>query len=273
MDLLIKLLKRELFKLLIIVAFIPGVVLANHAKQPHILATNYAVVDIGTGELLEEKNSNEVRSIASITKVMTAIVSADSGQDLSETILVKHIKGISTKLKAGLWIPRSTLIHLALLSSDNLAAKLLATNYPGGEHAFVIAMNYKAREIGMLNSEFTDPTGLLDTNVSTVNDLIKLVIHADNYQNLKDFSVTKTQVAVPSKKKLNFINFNSTNKLVDRYKDIVFSKTGWIRKSGGCLIMLVHNQSSKRIIVLLNSKNTHTRIVDGDLLHGIYNNG
>jgi D-alanyl-D-alanine carboxypeptidase len=126
----------------------------------------------------------------------------------------------------------------------------------------------------MTNTQFTDPTGLEETNVSTAQDLIKLLTAAGTYQSIRIYSTSESaQITVPAKKKPQTINFRTTNNLVAKYKDIIVSKTGWIHKAGGCLIMLVENQSSKRAIVVLNSRNTHTRLVDGDLLHGIYNNG
>ncbi len=231
-------------------------------------------MDLTNGEMLKEQNSEEVRSIASITKLMTALVILDSGQNLLEKIKIEYISGISTKLKKGLEVERGQLLHLGLMSSDNLATKLLARHYPGGEAAFIEQMNAKARSIGMEHTIFTDPTGLLDTNVSTAQDLIKLLVHSERYDHVREYSTSEnTKVEVPGKKKPGIINFNTTNNLVRKYKDIIISKTGWIRKSGGCLVMLVEDHVGKRAIVVLNSRNTRTRITDGDLLYGIHSNG
>lgn len=273
MDLLIKLLKNGL-KFNIVVGFLVGLVWAGQPAHSQVLATSYAVMDIESGEMLREKNSTEVRSIASITKLMTAMVVLDSQQDLKELIRIEPIKHISTKLRPGILVTRETLLHIALMSSDNLAAKTLAIQYPGGEEAFVLKMNEKARSLGMVNSEFTEPTGLLDTNISTAQDLIKLVTHASNYGLIREYSTSEhTEISVSNKKKKSLVNFGPTNMLVKKYKDIIISKTGWIRKSGGCLIMLVQNQTRKQAIIVLNSRNTRTRILDGDLLYGMYNNG
>ena len=251
-----------------------GVSWAKKAPAPQLLATSYAVMDLGTGEMLKEQNSEEVRSIASITKVMTAIVTLDANLDLDELIRVEAVKGMSTKMRVGQLISRRTLLHIALMSSDNLAARTLAMNYPGGEYIFINHMNSKAEALGMTHTQFTDPTGLEDTNVSTAQDLIKMLTAAGAYSDIRRYSTSEsTQITVPAKKKPQTINFKTTNNLVSKYKDIIVSKTGWIRKAGGCLIMLVETPSSKRAIVVLNSRNTHTRLVDGDLLHGIYNNG
>jgi D-alanyl-D-alanine endopeptidase (penicillin-binding protein 7) len=265
---------KNAIKLLIALLLCFGVAWAKKSPAPQILATSYAVMDLESGEMLKEQNTSEVRSIASITKIMTAIVTLDANLDPDELIRVESIKGMSTKLRIGQLVSRRDLLHITLMSSDNLAAKTLARTYPGGEYTFINRMNRKADELGMVSTQFTDPTGLEDTNVSTVHDLIKMLTAAGTYDNIRTYSTSEsTQITVPAKKKSQIINFRTTNNLVAKYKDIIVSKTGWIRKSGGCLIMLVENQTSKRAIVVLNSRNTHTRIVDGDLLHGIYNNG
>jgi len=268
-----KLLKSVLNVLLIVCVF-SGAAWAKKAPAPHILATSYAVMDLETGEMLKEQNSTEVRSIASITKMMTAIITLDAHLDMDELIRVEAVRGISTHLHIGQLISRSDLLHIALMSSDNLAAKTLAMTYPGGEYMFIRRMNDKAYSLGMTNTTFTDPTGLEETNVSTAQDLIKMLIVAGTYDTIRIYSTSESaQIAVPTKKKVQMVRFGTTNTLVKKYKDIIVSKTGWIQKAGGCLIMLVEDPSSKRAIVVLNSRNTHTRLVDGDLLHGIYNNG
>jgi len=265
---------KNAIKLLIVLSLCVGVAWAKKAPAPQILATSYAVMDLETGEMLKEQNSAEVRSIASITKMMTAIITLDAHLDMDELIRIEAVKGISTHMRIGQLISRSDLLHIALMSSDNLAAKTLAMTYPGGEYTFINHMNRKAYALGMASTVFTDPTGLEDTNVSTAQDLIKLLTSAGTYQSIRIYSTSESaQITVPAKKKPQTINFRTTNNLVAKYKDIIVSKTGWIQKAGGCLIMLVENQSSKRAIVVLNSRNTHTRLVDGDLLHGIYNNG
>ena len=264
---------KNALKLLLIVCVFSGAAWAKKAPAPQILATSYAVMDLETGEMLKEHNSTEVRSIASITKMMTAIITLDAHLDMDELIRVEAVRGISTHLRIGQTISRGDLLHIALMSSDNLAAKTLAMTYPGGEYTFIRRMNDKAYSLGMTNTTFTDPTGLEETNVSTAQDLIKMLIVAGTYDTIRIYSTSESaQIAVPTKKKVQMVRFGTTNTLVKKYKDIIVSKTGWIQKAGGCLIMLVEDPSSKRAIVVLNSRNTHTRLVDGDLLHGIYNN-
>jgi serine-type D-Ala-D-Ala endopeptidase (penicillin-binding protein 7) len=241
--------------------------------QPHntILATNYLLQDIDSGEVIAEHGSQEVRSIASITKLMTAIVVLDSEQDLNESIKIKSIKGISSRLKNGS-MSRGDLLILALMSSDNLAAKLLAINYPGGEANAVNSMNVKAQQLNMNSTRFVDPTGLLNDNISTGQDLVKLVDAAEKYQYIK-FASTNTRMSVPvqGKKRVNYLDFHTTNYLILKNPDIVLSKTGWIKNSGGCLVMTIHSQGRRLAVILLNSRNTHTRFRDAELLYGLQN--
>lgn len=261
--------KKELKNFLyLVVACIPLQVTAKPPVQEKILATNYIVSDLDTGEILAEKQTNEVRSIASITKLMTAIIVLDAGQDLSEKIKITKTPGISTRLPLNAHIPRSELILLALMSSDNGAAKLLAENYPGGEVSAINAMNTKAYSLGMTHTQFLDPTGLLPGNVSNLDDLLKLTTAAYNYEIIRNYSTrSHDQIVVNNKNK---IDFRTTNSLVSKV-DISLSKTGWIRASGGCLLMVVYSQGKRLAIILLNSRNTQTRIRDGFLLME-YNN-
>jgi D-alanyl-D-alanine endopeptidase (penicillin-binding protein 7) len=268
---------KNVLKYLLILSLLTGVpVYAKKrtiapVQRNAILATNYVVQDIDTGEVLVEQGSNEVRSIASITKLMTAIVVLDARQNLNEFIKVTPIKGISSKLRSGS-IARGDIMVLALMSSDNLAAKLLAVNYPGGEEAAIRAMNAKAQELNMSSSRFVDPTGLLNENVSTGQDLVKLIEAAEEYQYIK-YASTSARMAVPvqGKKKTNYVDFHTTNHLVLNNPRIVLSKTGWIKMSGGCLVMAVHDGTRRLAVILLNSRNTHTRFRDAELLYGLQN--
>ena len=255
-----------------IACVITPVIAANKqtAMQSTVLATSYTVQDLDTGEVLQSKNDTEVRSIASITKLMGAIVALDAFTDLSTTINVKHINGISTKIPNNTAMSISDLLHLSLMSSDNLAAKELARNYPGGEEQHIKAMNEKAASLGMHNTTYTDPTGLFDTNVSTAQDLAKLMFHASGYAIIRSFSTSSSYtLKIPGKKQPRIIEFRTTNRLVSSNSNIILSKTGWIKKSGGCLVMLIEQQGRRLAVILLNSKNTQTRIRDGALLYGL----
>lgn len=249
-------------------ACIPLQVTAKPPVQEKVLATNYIVSDLDTGEIIAEKATEEIRSIASITKLMTAMVVLDANQDLEEKIKITKTPGVSTKLPLNSYVTRSELILLTLMSSDNGAAKLLAENYPGGESEAIIAMNQKARSLNMQNTKFVDPTGLLSDNVSNLNDLLKLTSAAYNYDIIRLYSTRSHDQIIVNKK--NRIEFRTTNSLVSK-ADISLSKTGWIRASGGCLLMVAYSQGKRLAIILLNSRNTQTRIRDGFLLME-YNN-
>ena len=213
-----------------------------------------------------------MRSIASITKLMTSVVVLDAHQDMNERIRIEKPKGITSKLPNGIVLTRSEIMLLALMSSDNVAAYTLAKNYPGGETAAITAMNNKASSLGMIDSKFYDPTGLYAENVSTAKDLSLLLDHAYSYTAIKEYSTTaKGKIEIPGKKKPRYLDFHTTNSLIVQDPNIMLSKTGWIRLSGGCLVMIVKHQGQRLAVILLNSRNTHTRIRDGVLLTE-YNN-
>jgi len=202
---------------------------------------------------------SEVRSIASITKLMTAMVVLDSGQSLTEIIPKKLYNKQLT---------RETLIDLAIVKSDNTAAKMLCDYYPGGYDNCISAMNNKAKSLQMINSSFTDPTGLLATNVSTAQDLIKLVFAASKYPLIVEAS-NMDAVRWSINKKKN-IEFRNTNTLVGPNNSFIVSKTGWITKSGGCIVMMINTVNGIRTVVLLGSKNTKTRIPEAKMLSMLY---
>jgi len=272
MDLSIKLLKNAINALLIVVVLSTSAFAKQNKKlavQPQngILATNYIVKDLDTGEVFKEKNSQEIRSIASITKLMTAVVVLNAHQQLDEVLTVNKTAGIRSRLPNGTKFTRSNLLLLSLMSSDNVAAKMLAQHYPGGEESAIAAMNATAISLGMNNTRFADPTGLLSENVSTAFDLSKLIDYAYGFNLIREFSTkTSERIQILSKKKPYFVDFHTTNSLVVKDTSIGLSKTGWIQKSGGCLVMIIKDQGHRLAVILLNSKNTHTRIRDGVLL-------
>jgi len=272
MDLLIKLLKNAINALLIVAVLSTSAFAKQNKKstirpQNGILATNYIVKDLDTGEVFKEKNSQEIRSIASITKLMTAVVVLNAHQNLDEVLTINKTNGIHSKLPTGTKITRSDLLLLSLMSSDNVAAKMLAQNYPGGEDSAIAAMNTTAGSLGMHNTRFVDPTGLFEENVSTVIDLSKLINYAYEFDIIRNFSTkTSKRIQVPGRKKSYFVDFRTTNSLVVKDTSIGLSKTGWIQKSGGCLVMIIKDRGHRLAVILLNSRNTHTRIRDGALL-------
>jgi D-alanyl-D-alanine endopeptidase (penicillin-binding protein 7) len=225
---------------------------------PALTAQAWLVAD-DNGLILEGSHTTDVRSIASITKLMTSMVVLDSGQSLTETIPKKLYNRTFT---------RQELLNLAIVKSDNNAARMLCEYYPGGMFRCVQAMNNKANELGMSNSHFTDPTGLLTTNVSTAEDLIKLVMAAKNYSTITNASNTPT-IQWQINKKTRAI-FHNTNTLVGKGIDFIVSKTGWITASGGCIVMMLRGDQGIRTVVLLGSKNTHTRIPEAYMVSQLH---
>jgi D-alanyl-D-alanine endopeptidase (penicillin-binding protein 7) len=181
---------------------------------------------------------------------MTVMVVLDAKQDLNEVLMPRRLT-------------RRELIGLTIVHSDNNAAKLLCDNYPGGPHDCVQAMNLKASELGMHESKFIEPTGLSVFNVSTAQDLVKLVLAASKYSIINEDS-NKNVIRIPANKKKS-TQFHNTNSLVGQY-DFKVSKTGWINKSGGCIVMMIDTNNSQKIVVLLGSKNTHTRIPEAKMI-------
>ena len=226
--------------------------------EPNLTAQSWLVAD-DNGLILEGSHTTDVRSIASITKLMTSIVVLDSGQSLSETVPKKLYNRKFT---------RQELLNLAIVKSDNNAARMLCEYYPSGMFRCVQAMNNKANELGMINSHFTDPTGLLTTNVSTAEDLIKLVMAAKNYPTITNASNTPVISWQVNKKK--YAIFHNTNDLVGKGVDFIVSKTGWITASGGCIVMMLRGDQGVRTVVLLGSKNTHTRIPEAYMVSKLH---
>jgi D-alanyl-D-alanine endopeptidase (penicillin-binding protein 7) len=229
------------------------------------------VQDAETGEIVFGKNADTVTPIASITKLMTAMVILDSGLDLEEQILLNRedaiaMKGARSRLRTGLSISRGDLLLLALMASENRAAAALGRTYPGGLEAFVDAMNTKAAAIDMTETRFVEPTGLSPANVSTASDLAKLVRAAHEYPVIREFS-TKDRATIKAGfgKRFQSLAYGNTNGLVrSKYWDIELSKTGYISEAGRCLVMHVRLAEKDLIVVLLDSWGKHSRIGDAN---------
>lgn len=212
-------------------------------------AKSWLVAD-KNGAMIDGNNTEEVRAIASITKLMTVMVVLDAQQDLSEIISTRKLS-------------RRELISLAIVHSDNDAARILCENYPSGSYGCIRAMNNKAEELGMLNTHFIEPTGLSVFNVSTAQSLVKLVLAASKYSVINEDS-NKDVVKIRNKKQV--VQFHNTNSWVGKGQEFKVSKTGWITKSGGCIVMMVATNNNDKIVVLLGSKNTHTRIPEAKMI-------
>lgn len=228
--------------------------MAYGQTTPHITAKAWLVAD-KDGNILNGTNTTDVRSIASITKLMTVMVVLDSGQNLSEIISTKlHNRKLS----------RRDLMALAIIKSDNRATQILCEHYVSGLSGCIQAMNDKAMSLGMNNTRFVEPTGLYNDNVSTAEDLVKLVIAASKYPVINaDSNTAKLEIQGNKKKPKVFTN---TNRLVGDGYNFIVSKTGWITKSGGCIVIMMHTNLGQRIVVLLGSKNTRTRIPEAKLI-------
>ncbi|OMG53641.1 D-alanyl-D-alanine endopeptidase [Azonexus hydrophilus] len=225
------------------------------------------VIDQNSGKVLVEKQPDAVVPIASITKLMTAMVVIDAGLDLGEVIAISaddidDLKGTRSRLPVGTTMTRETAMLLALMSSENRAANALGRHYPGGINAFVQAMNRKARSLGMFDSRFEEPTGLSSNNVSTAHDLARMVTAAARYPQIRMYSTT-----AEAKLELNgrIQTFGNTNALVrsDNWH-IGLSKTGYISEAGRCLVMQAWVADKPVIIVLLDSQGKMTRVGDAN---------
>jgi D-alanyl-D-alanine endopeptidase (penicillin-binding protein 7) len=238
-------------------------------KKVHLRSASALVQDADTGEVVFDKNSDAVLPIASITKLMTAIVTIDRGLDLEQRIVVSREdadlkKPTRSRLRPGTVLTRSELLLVALMASENRAAAALGRTYPEGKEAFVAAMNRKALELGMSDSRFVDPTGLNAGNVSSARDLVKLVNAAHGYDLIREYS-TRDRATVMSYGRP--LSFHNTNMLVrNSHWDIGLSKTGYISEAGRCLVMRVRLASKDLIVVLLDSWGKQSRIGDANRL-------
>ena len=229
-----------------------------------LASVNAVVVDASEHRSVYTKGADDVTPIASLTKLMTAIVTLDAKLPMDESIAIDtddfdYLKGTKSRLRIGATLPRREMLRLALMSSENRAASALARTYPGGTEAFVVAMNEKARALGMTRTSYADPTGLSPRNVSTANDLATLVAAAAEYSEIRDFTTTPSHY-VEVQPTGQVLGFNNTNHLVSNSSwKIQLSKTGYIREAGKCLVMLATIASKPFVIVLLDSAGKYTR--------------
>jgi len=234
-------------------------------RVPAIKSEFALVVDQDTNEVLMQKNPDEVSSIASITKLMTAIVTLDAKLPLDEELQVLRddrtsIGWTGSSLRPGVRLTRAQALHLALMSSENHAAQLLGRTYPGGVEALVAAMNAKARELGMNDSNFADPTGLSPQNRSSPNDLVLMVKAAYGYPEIREFSVS-TEYDLPMGKRL--VRYQNTNRLTSHADlQIGLQKTGYINAAGRCLVMQAVIEGRRVVMVLLDSFGRYSRFAD-----------
>lgn len=236
------------------------------AEDPLSLQSAAALVlDQRTGDVLFEKNAQAVLPIASISKLMTAMVVLDAHLPMDEVIEITEAdvdteRNSRSRLRTGTNLTRRELLQLALMSSENRAAHALGRNHPGGMTAFVAQMNRKAHELGMSSSGFVEPTGLSSSNVSSARDLARLVQAAFRYPLIREYS-TASALSVEVGRRVE--NYRNTNRLVDRRDwDIGLQKTGFISEAGNCLVMQARIDDRPLVLVLLDAQARAARIID-----------
>jgi len=226
------------------------VVSAAHADNP-----SHLVIDLTTKSIISSLGENNVRPIASITKLMTALVIVESNLDMNE--LVSYQGGIFRNKK----VKRSELLESLLIKSDNAAAEALAVSFIGGRQAFINTMNNRAKTLGMNNTFFEDPSGLGKNNISTAIDLSILIDKSYEYSRISETSSSKFfKVENVNKRKVTYVTVENTNsRLLNVFDNIVLSKTGFTSPAGRCLGIVVEKNKTKYAIIILGEKNSNDR--------------
>lgn len=251
---------------------------AKTVKHKHIVPTNtmsIMQVDLDQDSIIKGQNVDRVRGLASITKLMTAMVALDSNVDME--------KKLTLSSKAGSKLPRreytrGQLFHAMLIKSDNGAAETIAADYPGGRDRFITAMNIRAATMGLKNTHFNDPTGLNTGNVSTAEDVAHMVVNASQYPPIRDISTKKeTTILIQVKRKDRSVVLSNTNRvLLHEFDSIRLSKTGFTNPAGFCVAILVErpvkNEMHHQVIVVMGAKNTAQRVdaVKRMMYHSMY---
>ncbi|HWU97566.1 MAG TPA: serine hydrolase [Oxalicibacterium sp.] len=228
------------------------------------------VIDEQTGQVLFEKNATDIVPIASLTKLMTAMVVLDAHPDMQEPIEITEedvdtLKFSSSRVPVGAVLPRHTLLELALMSSDNRAAHALARTYPGGMKNFLVAVRNKSYALNLRRTNIEEPTGLSPFNTSTASDLAKLTMAAARYPEIERITtVSGDLIEVDGSPR----HYHNTNRLVgDKNWNILLSKTGFTKEAGRCIVMRVRAAGRDAVMVLLNARATANRTADANVLH------
>lgn len=265
-------------RLLACLLAVSGLAATQMGSAATVPGRSYGAPDVRSGAVLVMDRDNHVvyarqadlvAPIASITKLMTALVVLDGQQPMNEILEVtaadrKRSKGYGSRLAVGTRLSRAQLLRLALMSSENRAASTLGRSYPGGDAAFVRTMNLKARSLGMTRTRFVDPSGINKENVSTASDLVKLVSAASRSPTIRRYSTTRSHTVRIGR---SDVEFRNTNILVGNPSwDITLQKTGYIAESGQCLVMQAVIDDRDVIFVLMNSWGKYTRVADAKRL-------
>ena len=232
---------------------------------PLLTSQSALIFNNKTGEILYQKNADRVMPIASISKLMSAMVVLDARLDMNERITITadeidRLKGTGSRLAVGTTLTRGELLHLSLMSSENRATHALGRTYPGGMSAFVSAMNAKAQSLGMYSSRFYEPTGLNFQNVSTANDLNRMVAAASKYPLINKNSTSNYGSVWTANGRQNYKNSNALVR--EGSWNIELQKTGYIREAGRSMVVKANVQNQPITIVLLNSPTSTTRVND-----------
>ncbi|WP_370660534.1 serine hydrolase [Massilia soli] len=234
------------------------------------------VIEDGTGKVLLEKNADRVVSIASLTKLMTAMVVLDANQNMDEMIAIHQrdvdtLKHSTSRVPVGAKISRRDVLHLALMSSDNRAAASLARTFEGGTVGFKAAVRAKIRALGMTHTVIEEPTGLSPANKSTAGDLVKMAAAAATYPTIVEMTTdAKDMIRINGRR----VEYRNTNRLVGaKGWDIGLSKTGYTEEAGRCLIMRITTAGKNATLVMLNAKSSSSRVLDALNIRRFINNG
>jgi len=253
-----------------------GLVVSNLQAAPaqpqqELAAGSALLIDLKTGKELYSSNPDLRLPVASVTKLMTAMVVLDAKLPLDEVLPItirdtKEMQGVYSRVRIGSEISRRDMLHLALMSSENRAAASLAHHYPGGHAAFVAAMNAKAKALGMHNSHFVEPTGMSERNVATARDLALMIKATQQYPLIGQFS-TDSEATVTFRKPTYTLGFRNTNALVRKPDwDIGMSKTGFTNAAGRCLVMLTSMNQRSVAFVVLGAFGKYTHMADANRL-------
>ncbi|CAI0790541.1 D-alanyl-D-alanine endopeptidase [Serratia entomophila] len=259
-------LSKPLSRVLVLFLGLLAALSQAHSAAPLVLNSKAAlVVNQRTGKILYQKQANRALPIASLTKLMTAMVALDAKRPLGGKLRVTPadrdlLKKTHSRLTIGSTLSRRDMLHIALMSSENRAASALSRNYPGGRKAFVAKMNQKARAIGMKRTRFYDPTGLTPRNVASARDLLQMVNHAYRYQTIRRFSIDKQQIVRPGRGQLVY---RSSNGLINNPAwKIQLQKTGFTDEAGHCLAVRTLIKGQPVVIVLLGAQQRYGHYSD-----------
>ena len=250
----------------------PSVTAASQTAMQQELASGSAlVIDLKTNEVLYASNPDVVVPIASVTKLMTAMVALDAKLPLDQRLPVtirdaREMQGVFSRVRIGSEISRREMLLLTLMSSENRAPASLAHHYPGGYGAFIKAMNAKAQALGMTRTRYVEPTGLSEQNVSSANDLVKLLKASQGYSLIEQFSTT-SEKTVAFQKPNYTLGFRNTNALVRKPDwSIQLTKTGFTNAAGHCLVMRTVMNKRPVAFVVLDAFGKYTHMADANRL-------